>query len=351
MKKIIYILSVVAVIAAIIAVLVFNKRSTDRKTQMVAADAASAIAVRVLTVDNSNYSVGFSSSGVLEAVRDLQFASDVAGRIISIHANEGDYVTKGKLLIQLDNEMLKADANSSETTYEGLKKDYERFKRSNEQGGVTDQQLDNIYTQMIAAENQNIAAQRRLRDASIKAPIAGTIYKRYVEVGSYLNPGTVLFDIIDDSQLKAMCYATEKQVLGLKKGQPVKLTSETFPGEVLEGTITFVGEKADRSLNFPVEVAVANHNKELKSGMYVSVLFDSDTQKQGVLIPRNAISGSVQAANVFVVENGIAKRKNVTIGNMVGEQVEITEGLQAGESIVFEGLINISDGAEVRVVQ
>lgn len=350
MKKIIYILSICAVVATIVVVLVMNKKTTKEKTQMVA-DVSSAVAVKIITVKDSTYAVGFSSSGVLQALRELPFVSDVSGRIVNIYVDEGSVVNKGTLLIQLDSEMLSADVASAEAAFEGLKKDYERYKNSNAQGGVTDQQLDNLHTQMVAAESRYVTSKRHLTDASIKAPIAGTINKRYVEVGSYLNPGSKLFDIIDNSQLKVMCFVTEKQILDIWKGQMVRLVSETFPGETFAGKIVFIGDKAERSLNFPVEITITDGKKELKSGMFISVNFNSDTQKNGIIIPRNAISGSVEAASVFVIENGTAKKQSIVVGNMVDEQIEVLQGLQCGDSVIVGGLINITEGSKVKSVQ
>ena len=350
MKKTANILLVCAVLAVIVLVLVSNKRSTERKTRMVA-DASSAVVVRTAVVKDSTYLVSFSSSGVLEALRDLKFISDASGRVVDIFADEGSVVEKGKVLLQLDDEMLRAEAASSGAALEGLKKDYERYKSSNEQGGVTDQQLDNIRTQMVAAESRYITSRRHLSDASVKAPISGTIYRRYVEVGSYVNPGTVLFDIIDYSHMRAICYVTGKQVLEISRGQPVTVECETFPGETFTGKITYIGEKADRSLNFPVEITVAGHKKELRPGMFVTIHFNSAAMKKGILIHRNAVSGSVQSAHVFVVSNNVANKRNVIISNMVGGQVEVLRGLHPGDSIVTGGLINVTDGIKVRIIQ
>lgn len=347
MKKLAYILSVCAVLAAVVLILVFNKKNTAEKTRMVA-DISAAVAVKMEVVADSSYSVQFTSNGTVEALRDLQFMSDVAGRIINIYADEGSRVSKGSVLVQLDDEMLRADVASSKAAFEGLKKDYERFKNANAQGGVTDQQLDNMQTQMITAENRYTTAARRLADASIKAPISGIVYKRYVEVGGYVNPGARLFDIIDDSKLKVRCFANEKQRLHIQQGQAVTVSGETFANELFTGKITFIGEKADRSLNFPVEVTLTDSRKALKAGMYVSVRFDSGVRKSGILIPRNAIVGSVQAANVFVVKNGVAQQQSVVTGDMVGEKIEILEGLQKGDSIVVAGLINVSEGTKVK---
>ncbi|MFA7043569.1 MAG: efflux RND transporter periplasmic adaptor subunit, partial [Bacteroidales bacterium] len=142
---------------------------------------------------------------------------------------------------------------------------------------------------------------------------------------------------------------SERQVLLLKKGQIVNLSCNTFPGEKYAGSITFIGEKADRSLTFPVEITIDSKNKKrLKAGMYITVHFDFNAEKQGILIPRNAISGSVKAANVYVVKNGIVGKKDVVIGEMVGQNVEILQGLKAGDSIVVAGLINVAEGTKVQ---
>lgn len=350
MKKIVYILSVCAIIGVITLILVLNKRSTAEKTKMVA-DISDAVAVKTMVVSDSTYSVEFTSNGVLEALHDLPFVSDVAGRIVTIYVKEGDRVEKGKVLIQLDNEMLRADVVSSEATFEALKKDYERFKGSNAQGGVTDQQLDNIQTQMIAAESRLITAKRRLADSSIKAPISGKIYKRYVEVASYLNPGAKLFDIMNDSQFKVKSFVNEKQRLRVNKGQTVRVASELFPEETFSGTVSFVSDKADHSLHFPVEITLTGKQEVLKPGTLVTLFFGGDAKQSGILIPRRAIRGSVLSANVFVVKNGIARKQTVVTGNMLDEHIEIVQGIDPGDSIIVAGLVNVSDGVAVKNIQ
>lgn len=350
MKKIVYILSVCAIIGVITLILVLNKKSTAEKTKMIA-DISNAVAVKTMAVSDSTYSVEFTSNGVLEALQDLPFVSDIAGRVVNIYADEGDYVSKGKVLVQLDNEMLRADVASSEASFEALKKDYERFKSSNAQGGVTDQQLDNIRMQMIAAESRLITGRRRLADTSIKAPISGKIYRRHVEVGSYLNPGAKLFDVIDDSQLKVKSFINEKQRPLVGKATTVRVSSDMFPGESFIGKVSFVSDKADNSLNFPVEVTITEKHEALKPGTFVTLFFGNDTKKKCILIPRKAIRGSVQAANVFVVKNGIARKQEVVTGNMLNENIEILRGLNPGDSIVVSGLVNVSDGVAVRNIK
>jgi len=351
MKKIIYFVAVIVVLAVIVGILIRNKNSVQKKTEL-ATTVSTTVAVQMDVVKETTYNTSFSSNGSLEPIRELAFVSDVAGRILNIKVDEGSSVSKGTVMIQVDDEMLKADFVANEATYKSLKVDFDRFTNANNQGGVSNQQLDNIRTQLIGAESRYISSKRRLADATIKSPISGIINKRYVEVGAYLSPGAKLFDIIDNSQLRVWCNVTENQVLLIKKGSSVKVSCNTFPDESFSGSVTFIGQKADRSLNYPVEITISQRNKsQLKAGMYVTTYFDMKSEKQGILIPRNAISGSVKAANVYAVQNGIAVKKDVVIGAMIEKNVEIMKGLQVGDSIVVAGLINVSEGTKVQNVK
>lgn len=348
MKKLLSIIALAGVIALIAIILVINKKRSQERTQ-IALEASTGITVGMDVVREEQANLSFSSNGSLEPFRELSFVSDVSGRVLHVLADEGTYVSKGQVVVQADEEMLKADFTAAEAAYNALKRDLERFTNANTNGGVTDQQLETIRTQFIAAESRYISSRRRLADARIKSPISGTVIKRYVEVGTYLNPGARLFDIIDDSQLKAWCNVTERQVLLLKKGQQVSIECDAFPGEEYTGTITFVGSKADRSLSYPVEISVSGRDKkDLKAGMYITANFDIAAEGLVIMIPRSAIAGSVKNAKVFTVTGGRAAEQAVTVGSMTGNKVEIIDGLRAGDSIVVSGLINVSDGVTVK---
>ena len=351
MKRKIYLpLTIVLAIGLIVLVLVLNKKATDAKTESLM-EGQSAVAVRTETIRESNYTASFVSNGLVSGAQDLSIVSGIGGRVISIYADEGDRVAKGKLLVQLDVETLRADAESARVAYEAAKRDYERYSQAHSQGGVTDQQLSAMNTQMVAAEGRYVASRRRLADASLQAPISGEIYKRYVEVGSYVNPGTKLFDIVDDSQLKSTCFVTERQRMQLSKGQTVSVTSEVYPDRIISGEISMVGNKANHALAFPVEVILDKESKDgLRPGMYVSVTFGSSEETHGILIPRRAIIGSVKDAHVYLVEEGIAREQAITVGGLIGDQIEVIDGLKSGDCIIVSGLINVSDGLPVKAV-
>jgi RND family efflux transporter MFP subunit len=135
----------------------------------------------------------------------------------------------------------------------------------------------------------------------------------------------------------------------LTKGQRITATSNDAPGITFTGKIENIGIKTDSGLNYPVDVLM-DKNANLKIGMYMNVNFKSDEPRKGILIPRNTIVGSVKSASVYIEQNGIAVKRSVVIGDMVGERVEIHSGLNSGEKIITSGIMNVSDGTKVKSV-
>ena len=120
-------------------------------------------------------------------------------------------------------------------------------------------------------------------------------------------------------------------------------------GRTYTGRINYIGIKTDRGLNYPVEVVFEN-NPDLHAGMYLKVAFEEAGCSEGIFIPRKAVTGSVLAANVHVAEDGKARQRKVILGEMYGDRIEILEGLEEGEEIIVAGLMNVSDGSAIKIV-
>jgi membrane fusion protein (multidrug efflux system) len=161
-----------------------------------------------------------------------------------------------------------------------------------------------------------------------------------------------MFDIVNVSKLKLKVTVNESQVASLKLGNTIQVTSSVFPDKTFTGKITFIAAKADESLSFPVEIEITNNaDNSLKAGMYGTANFGSKQKQQLKVVPRNAFVGSVSSNEVFVVENGIAKLKKVIAGRILGEQVEIVDGLSDGDTVIVTGQINLQDGNAVEIIK
>ncbi|HEU4471919.1 MAG TPA: efflux RND transporter periplasmic adaptor subunit, partial [Flavisolibacter sp.] len=139
----------------------------------------------------------------------------------------------------------------------------------------------------------------------------------------------------------------------LKTGDKVNVKASVFPEKNFGGTVSFIAPKADASLNFPVEIEIAsNPAGQLKAGMYGTAIFELPGQQPSILVPRSAFVGSVSSNQLFVIDNGnTARTRKVISGRVLGDQVEILDGLREGEVVITSGQINLTDGSRVNPIR
>ena len=352
-KTILTIIAIVASLGVIGYILTKNKAENKAKTDIVAEKNA-AISVKVAQVKTEEVDLDFLANGNFEPIQELTFSAEKSGKIISVLAKEGDYVTVGQTLATMRGDVINVNAQTANAAYLNAKNDYARYENAFQTGGVTKQQLDQAKLALTNAEANLKQANINVGDTRIKAPINGFINKKYIEPGSFISsaPATALFDIVNVSKLKLKVAVNESQVVSLKLGSNVNITASVFPDKVFTGKITFIAAKADESLNFPIEIEIQNNSdKSLKAGMYGTASFGSKQKQNLRIVPRNAFVGSVSSNEVFVVENGIAKLKKVTAGRILGDVVEIVNGLSDGDNVIVTGQINLQDGNAVEIIK
>lgn len=347
----------VAVILGALALIAFtlNKNKTENKAKTdIVAEKNAAISVKTTQVKTEEVSLDFLANGNFEPIQELTFSAEKSGKVISVLVKEGDYVNVGQTLVIVRSDVINVNAQTAKAAYDNAKSDYDRYENAFKSGGVTKQQLDQAKLALTNAGSNLKQANINVGDTKVKAPIKGFINKKYIEPGSILAgmPATAMFDIVNVSKLKLKVTVNESQVASLKLGNTINVTSSVFPDKTFAGKITFIAAKADESLNFPVELEIENNgNNSLKAGMYGTANFGSKQKQQLKVVPRNAFVGSVSSNEIFVVENGIAKLKKVTSGRILGEQVEIVDGLSDGETVIVTGQINLQDGNTVEIIK
>jgi RND family efflux transporter MFP subunit len=355
MKKIVRIIVTIVVIivciGAIARVLSNNKKKTEEKTQIVAQTNAT-VAVRIDTVVREIPDLDVIANGNFAPAQELSLASEKAGRIVNVLVDEGSYVQKGQTVATVRVDQLSVDMTNAETNYQTAQTDLTRYENAFKTGGVTQQQLDQARQNVANAKAKLEQSRINLGDANIRATISGIVNKRHIEPGTVVSAGTALFDIVNVSTLKLNVTVNEAQVPYLQVGKTVKVEASVFPDKVFTGKISFIAPKADEALNFPVEILITNNAaNQLKAGMYGTAIFDFPNQQAVVMIPRTAFVGSVNSKQVFVAENGTARLKVVTPGRVIGEKVEVLQGINEGTLVITSGQINLVDGSKISVIQ
>ena len=308
------------------------------------------VLVQAYVAELKSFDKTFSYTGTFAPFREVMLVPQVHGEVDGIYFNEGDLVNEGKLLVQIDDDLLQAQFISADANYKNAKRNLERYENASQGGGVSKIQLDNLELNVTNAEAQRKQLAKQIELSRITAPFSGTITLRDVEPGSVVGTGPVA-RITDLSQLKLEISVPEKEVMFFNEEETVSIQTDLYPGKTLFGKIDYIAARGDEAHNYAVRVLIRNTDPstQLKAGMYGTAVIKKRLDQQILVIPRVALLGSAKNPQVFVVKNDQAILQNIQTGRSNSEFIEVLQGLQQGDEIVTGGHINLADKSNVQV--
>jgi RND family efflux transporter MFP subunit len=309
------------------------------------------VSVTVASVSKRDISPVLSVTGAVYPSKELDIPAETAGKIKTLNYALGQNVKAGAVIAVIDDELKRLSYESAKIDAEKAEKDFNRLKNLLSGGTTSQQEFDNARFSYETAKNKLADAAKQLSYTKITAPISGTISKKLVEAGAYVNPGTAVASIVDISTLKVKVNLSESNAYYVSVGNKVQITTDIYPGVTFTGKVNFVSPRGDDAHNYPVEIELANTGKnQLKGGTFVTVSFEIGTSKMGLSIPREALQGSVKEAKVYVAESGKAHLKNIVIGRENNGYLEVVSGLSENEQVVVSGQVNLTDGKAIKII-
>ena len=350
-RTLITLIVIIAAGAGIYLILQKNKAKNDADTAAVAEKNA-AVAVRIDTAENSNMSLEYLANGTFMPKQEVTVAAETGGRVVRVMVDEGSRVSAGQTLAIVEGDKLNVNVANAQAAYDNAQANLMRFENALSTGGVTQQQVDQARLQFESSKNNLKSAKLNAGDVTIKTSVSGIVNSRKIEPGAYVSPGTPAFDIVNVSTLKLRVNVDEKNVATLRVGQAVQVRVSVYSDKEFSGKITFIAPKSDGSLNFPVEIEIANNpNNELRAGMYGTAVFGAQGSSSVLVVPRTAFVGSISDNKVFVLKNGKAVESTVVAGRSFGDNIEVLSGLQAGDQVIISGQINLYNNSPVEVIK
>ncbi len=337
---------------AVIAFTLTNNKEKAKETAKIAEKTVDTYPVSVASAGFENFEGNFNLTGNLEPFRELNFASEVAGRVTAVYFEKGSFVGEGSVLVRLDDESIQRELKIANITLEKRQKDFQRVENLAKSSVGTMAQYDDAKYALQTAEQQVETLKERLAKTVIKAPITGIISRKAIEKGSYLAPNVPIADITDVSRMKMIIKVSESELMKIQQGQSVKIKMDAYPDLDFTGVVTNLAVKADNSKRYEVELQISgNGNASLRGGLFGIVYFQFAKSGSALMIPRRAIVGSIQDAQVFVVENGIAFVRKVKVGTIKNDKIEVIEGLKENEKVVTTGQINLQDKSKITEIK
>ena len=324
------------------------------------------INVKVWTIEKRPIRPYIEAVGSLEPDEEVIISSEVDGILKNIPLDEGMPVSKGLVLARVNDIDYRLGVQASEAALKQAKANldnakivYERMNALYKQEVVSKQEFDNATTRLdVSTQDLDRAksalslARERLTKTVITSPIQGMVKEKMVTAGDFARAGMPIMRIIRIDPVKLTFSVAEKDLGGLKKGQDVVFTVDSFPGREFKGTLNIIYPSLDeRSRMLKAEAIVPNKSLELKPGLFARVKVYTGVQQEAVLIPVTSILYEGTRTRVFVTGKDKAHERVVRLGSKYGEMMEVLEGLQAGEQLVVVGQNTLTDGVKIHAVK
>jgi len=296
--------------------------------------------------------------GSLEAVQGVAVTGELPGLITEISFSSGETVNKGDVLIKLDTSADRAQLRSLEAARELATIQFKRMKSLVEREVAPQSELDDDEAKFKQADAEVDRQRVQIEKKQIKAPFAGQLGIRQVNLGQYLDPGTPIASLQTLTPIYVNFSLPQQHFQKVSVGQPVTFTVNTWPGQTFSGTITAIPPKvSEATRNFELQGTIPNKDKRLKPGMFGTVCLDLPDTKELITLPQTAVSFNPYGDVVFVLQPTEdtakgqtvhrASRKFVTTGETRGDQIAIHKGLEPGQKVVVSGQHKLREGARV----
>ena len=307
--------------------------------------------VRILTLDQETVAEFFEISGPVAPVRGTDISAQESGPVVALPVEKGQPVGKGKMVIELDRIILKAEKEAAKAALALESYNLDKVRQLHEAGKVSRIELLTAESNHAQAKSRADVLQERYGRAGISAPFAGVLVDRYVELGELVVPGQRVARLLDPYTLKLEAYLTDTQVQWVTVGEKATIKlGQTW--ETASGAVSWIGFEADRMTGkFKVEIEIPNPDLKYHSGVIGRARLDKNMVTGVVAIPRGAVLPGRAGPTAFVVEGDRAVLRRLELGAFQGLMVVVTDGLKPGEQLVVRGHRELREGNLVQVTE
>ena len=293
----------------------------------------------------------YTGTAPIEAFAEANVIAKVDGEVRVLHVEEGDIVKKDQVLATLDGDRLRLELSESEARLRKMQRDFARNQELQAKGLISIGDFEKIQYDMEALEASYNLARLELDYTRIRAPIDGVISERYIKLGNTIKTGDQVYRVTSLDPLVAYMFIPEREFRQITAGQPVQISIDAVPGEIFTASVTRVSPIVDPDTGtFKITIEMPGEDRRVKPGMFGRMNIIYDKHENVLQVPRSAIIELAGQASLFVVEDGVGKRKNVQTGFSSDGMVEITDGLTDGENVITVGHVGLKNDAKVVVI-
>ena len=312
------------------------------------------IPINVVTAEERTIRPEISVSGIVRPKEQARLSFQLGGKIVELPFDEGDRVKQGDLLARLDQAEIRARVTQANIGFAKAKRDLERAQKLHEEETATLQQFQDATSAFEKAEVELAITKYNLTRSEIRAPFSGRIAFRFVQEHELIGPGTPALVLVEIREVKVEVGVPDDEIARIAPKDRADIRVDAYPSETFVGKVARKAIAADPTSGaFKVEIIVDNRDQRLLPGMIAHATLHTQPRTT-MLVPVEALSQDSSGNGALFVADPAASRvhrREVTIGAVVGDQVEVIGGINPGDKVITGGSAYLKDGDLVRIVE
>ncbi len=310
--------------------------------------AATPVPVEVVQPTRADIYATYAATATITSDADAPVVARVAGEVVELLVEEGDYVVAGQVLARLDGERLRLEMLAAQANLKRARTEFDRNVDLSRRGLISASMFDNLQYELDALEATYELKKLYYDYSKIRAPIAGIVASREVKPGQHLNANDVAFRITDTSELIAYLQIPQTELTKFSVGHAVNIEVASMPGVRFPATIERIGPTIDtRNGTFRATAMIDNAAGNLAPGMFGRFSIAYEQHKDALVVPAEALLDEDGESTVYVVNDGEVALRTVLTGIESGGKVEILSGLSESDVIVVVGHSGLRNGSKV----
>lgn len=318
------------------------------------------VSVSTTQATAKTWSPTLTAVGTLTAVNGVDVTTQVNGQVTAINFQSGQMVQKDQSLVQLDDSLDQQTLNNDMAQLKLDQMNYERNLKLARQNMLAQSDLDSAQAKMVQSQANVATAQLNISHKNIKAPFAGKVGIRNINLGQFVTAGQALVSLQSMDPMYVDFQLPEQDLTMISVGQTVQLTFDAFPGKVFKGVITAFDSKIDvNTRTLAVRATIPNQSQELYPGLFTNIAVLLPQQNNVLTVPQTAVTYSLYGNTIYIVtQKGVDKKNKpilvaiqrfVTLGDRRDDEVQILSGLQPNEVVVTAGQLKLHNGSIITI--
>ncbi|KLT66188.1 efflux RND transporter periplasmic adaptor subunit [Pedobacter sp. BMA] len=302
-----------------------------------------------MVVKTTSFDTDLEVTGVIEANESVVLKSEVSGLVTGIFFTEGTNVSKGSVLVKVNDRDIQAQLQEALTKQKLSGTNENRAKQLLEKGAISQEEYDTSLADLKSLQAQSQLIRAQLAKTTIRAPFSGRIGLRSISAGTYLTPATVIANLVSTNPIKITFSVPEKYAGQIKMGSSINFTTDGVSAQNTGKVYAIEPGINAATRTLQIRALAPNADNKLLPGAFAKIKLALNTLPNAILIPNQAIIPVLKGKIVYIQKNGKAQEAKVEAGTRTDENIVITSGLKVGDTVLTTGSMALKKDAPVKV--